>query len=129
MEGAITRPTHLLPLRVVAALLLVAAILEGTAIVLERHDLLAQYPALSPKLLATRIALIFFGALALAFLAFWRQRFGLWMVLACAAAELAIETWAGFSPLYLLRIPVGAASVFVTARYAWPELRGLSPLR
>lgn len=129
MEAAISRPTRLLPLRLVAALLLVMAGVEMTTSVLDRHELLAQYPGLSQKLLATRIALTFGGALALAFLAYWRQRFGLWIVLGCAAGELAIETWAGFSPLYLLRIPVAAALVFLAARRAWPELRRLTDVR
>jgi len=125
MEVAVSRPTRLLPLRLVAALLFLAQFAAIAELVVTRHELLADYPALSQKLLATMIAVTFFGAVALIFLAFLRQRFGLWIVLASAAIELALETWVGFSPLYLLRLPVAAAIVFVLAHRAWPELRGL----
>jgi hypothetical protein len=125
MEVAASRPTRLLPLRIVAALLFLAKSVALTKIVTDRHELLAAYPGLNQKLLATMIAVTFIGAVALVFLGFFRQRFGLWIVLACAAVELAIETWAGFPPVYLLRIPIAAVLVFFTAQRAWPELRGL----
>ena len=125
MEVAVSRPTRLLPLRIVAALLLLAKTLGITNAVAMRHELLAEYPGLHQKLLAMMIAVTFVGAVALVFLGFFRQRFGLWIVLACAAVELALEAWVGFSPLYLLRIPIAAALVFFTAQRAWPELRGL----
>lgn len=125
MEVAVSRPTRLLPLRLVAALLFLAKFAGIAKAIVSRHELLADYPALNQKLLATMIAVTFFGAVALVFLAFFRQRFGLWIVLACAAAELALETWAGFAPLYLLRLPIAAALVYFTAQRAWPELRGL----
>jgi len=123
MEVAVSRPTRLLPLRLVAALLFIAQFAGIAQAVVSRHELLVDYPALNQKLLATMIAVTFFGAVALIFLAFFRQRFGLWIVLVCAAAELALETWVGFPPLYLLRIPIAAALVFFTAKRAWPELR------
>lgn len=125
MEVAVSRPTRLLPLRLVAALLFLAKSAAITKAVVSRNELLVEYPALSQKLLAIMIAVTFFGAVAVIFLAFFRQRFGLWIVLACAAVELALETWVGFSPLYLLRLPIAAALLFVTAHRAWPELRGL----
>jgi hypothetical protein len=123
MEVAGGRPQRLLPLRIVAALLLIADGFGIARIVADRHELLAQHPAASQKLLATLIAVSFFGAVALAFLAFWRQRFGLWIVLAATAIQLALETWAGFSPLWLSRLPASAAIVFLLARRAWPDLR------
>lgn len=129
MEVAALRPTRLLPLRLVAALLLLASGLGITKAVVDRNELLAVYPGLTQKLIATMIALTFVGAVALAFLAFLRQRFGLWIVLACAASELALETWAGFSPVYLARIPIAAGLVFLAAHRAWPELRGLADAR
>lgn len=124
MEVAVSRPKRLLPLRLVAALLLPLQALGITKAVADRFGLLADYPGLTQKMIAVMIALTFVGAVALAFLAFARQRFGLWIVLVCAAAELALETWAGFPPHYLARIPVAAALVFLAARRAWPELRG-----
>lgn len=129
MEAAAARPTRLAPLRVVAGVVLAAQAFGIAKVVADRHELLSAYPALTQKLIATMIAVTFVGALALAFLAFWRQRFGLWIVLACAAAELAIETWSGFSPVHLVRIPVAAALVFLAARHAWPELRRATDVR
>lgn len=129
MEVAVSRPGRLLPLRLVAALLLPLQALGLTRAVVGRNELLAAYPGLTQKMIAVMIALTFVGAVALAFLAFARQRFGLWIVLVCAAAELGLETWAGFSPLYLLRVPVAAALVFLAARRAWPELRGVADAR
>ncbi len=129
MQASVVRPSRLLPLRVLAVLMLLALAFGAWQTIATRHEMLALHPALSQKLLATMVALILVGALALAFLAFWRQRFGLWIVLATGAAELAIETWAGFEPLYLLRIPAGAALLFLAARHAWPELRGLTDVR
>lgn len=125
MEVAATRPTRLLPLRIVAALLLLAKAVALTKSVALRHELLAEHSALSEKMLAVMIAITFVGAVALAFLAFARQRFGLWIFLFCAAAEMGLETWAGFAPLYVLRLPVAAALVFLTAARAWPELHGV----
>jgi hypothetical protein len=126
MEVAASRPTRLLPLRIVAALLLLAQALALTKSVVLRHELLAEHPALSQKMLAVTIAITFLGAVALVFLAFLRQRFGLWIVLFCAAAEMGLETWAGYAPLYVLRLPVAAALVFLTAARAWPELHGVA---
>lgn len=125
MEVAAPRPSRLLPLRIVAAVVLVVYAVDVTKTVAGRMELLAEHPALTQKMLATMIAVSFFGALAISFLAFWRQRFGLWFAMACGAIEFALEAWAGFSLLVLLRLPVAAAFVFLATRYAWPELRGL----
>lgn len=126
MEAAASRPGRLRPLRIVAAFLLGLTALGLAHAVADRYELLAAYPGLTQKSLAVMIALTFVGSVALAFLAFARQRFGLWIVLACAAAELALETWAGFPPHYLVRVPLAAALVFLAARRAWPELRRLN---
>jgi hypothetical protein len=123
MEIVTTRSKRLLPLRIAATAVLLASGAGVFQVVAERHELLAAYPGLSEKVLATMITLTFLGSVALAFLAFLRQRFGLWIVLACAAIELALETWAGLSPLYLLRLPVAAALILAAAYHAWPELR------
>jgi hypothetical protein len=123
MTAAGGRSERLLPLRLVAALLIAAQGWTLAWFVAERNELLVAHPTMTQKLLATMIALTFCGSVALAFLAFWRQRFGLWIALACAAAELALETWAAFSPLMLLRIPVATALVFRLASRAWPALR------
>lgn len=127
MGVAASRPKRLLPLRIVAALLLLAGAWGLIRTIADRYELLAGHPALTEKMIAVMIVLTFVGSLALVFLAFFRQRFGLWFVLACAAIELALETWVGFDPLYLLRIPIAAALVYATAWRAWPDLRGLKP--
>lgn len=129
MEHAAPRSGRLRPLRVVAAFLLCLTALGLVHAVADRYELLAAYPGLTQKTLAVMIALTFVGAVALSFLAFARQRFGLWIVLGCAAAELALETWAGFPLHYLVRVPLAAALVFFAARRAWPELRGPNDAR
>lgn len=127
MEVAASRPKRLLPLRIVAALLLLASVWGLIRTIADRFELLAGHPALTEKMIAVMIVLTFVGSLALVFLAFLRQKFGLWFVLGCAAIELALETWVGFDPLYLLRIPIAAALVYATAWHAWPNLRGPGP--
>lgn len=123
MEGTVTRPSRLIWLRVVAGILIAARSVRLVHAVSTREQMLVDYPELNPRTLAMLLALSFIGMVALAFLAFGRQRFGLWIVLACGAVELALETWVGFSPIALIRIPVTTALVFLTARMAWRELR------
>lgn len=123
MESTVTRPSRLIWLRVVAGLLILARSVRLGQAVSGREQMLVDYPGLTPRLLAILIAVAFVGIVALAFLAFARQRFGLWIVLVCGAVELALETWVGFSPVALIRIPVTTAVVFLTARMAWRELR------
>jgi hypothetical protein len=126
MEVAASRPTRLLPLRCVAALLLLAQAAWIVHAAVDRHELIARQPALTPKMLATSIALTFVGSVALAFLAFARQRFGLWVLLGCAAGEFVLELAAGFPALHVLRVPVAAALSAWAAHRAWPELRALT---
>ncbi len=123
MEISAARPQRLLPLRIAAVLLLIASAYHFTQVAVGRYDLLAAYPALTEKLIATMLTFTFLGAVALAFLAFARQRFGLWIALACLGFEFAIETWAGFPLLRLVVVPLAAALLFVAARRAWPELQ------
>jgi len=123
METTVTRPSRLKWLRVVAGLLIVARSIRLVHAIVGREQMLVDYPGLNPRTLAMLLALSFIGMVALAFLAFARQRFGLWIVVLCAAVELALETWVGYSPLVMLRIPVTTALVFLTARMAWRELR------
>ncbi|MBL8863851.1 MAG: hypothetical protein JNK02_17815 [Planctomycetes bacterium] len=126
MEVAASRPTRLLPLRFVAALLFLAMAVGTARALVTRHELLAAHPALNPKLLATLVAAGLVGALGLVFLAWLRQRFALWAVLGCLAAQLAVEVWAGFAALQILQIPLAAAALVLAARRAWPDLRSLT---
>ncbi len=123
MESTATRPSRLIWLRVVAGLLIVARSVRLVHAISQREQMLLDNPGLSPRTLGMLLALSFVGMVALAFLAFARQRFGLWIVILCGAVELALETWVGFSPMALIRIPVTTALVFLTARMAWRELR------
>ena len=123
MERTVARPSRLIWLRVVAGLLIVARSVRMVHAILDREQMLVDNPGLSPRTLGMLLALSFVGMVALAFLAFGRQRFALWIVLACGAVELALETWVGFTPIALIRIPVTTALVFLTARMAWRELR------
>jgi len=123
MQSTVARPSRLIWLRVVAGLLIAARCARLVHAVVDREQMLLDHPGLNPRLLAMLLALSFVGIVALAFLAFGRQRFGLWIVIACGAVELALETWVGFTPVALIRIPVTTALVFLTARMAWRELR------
>jgi hypothetical protein len=123
MENAVARPSRLIWLRIVAGLLIAARSVRLVHVVVDRQQMLADNPGLSPRLLGALLALSFIGVVALAFLAFARQRWALWIVVSSAAVELALEVWAGFSPVSLIRIPVTTALVFLTARMAWRELR------
>jgi hypothetical protein len=126
MEVAASRPTRLLPLRIVAALLLLAIDAGVVHAVADRHGILARFPSMTQKMLATTIALSFLGGVALVFLAFFRQRFGAWILLACAAGEVVVELRAGLPLLYVLRVVLAAALVAWAVRRAGPELRSVT---
>jgi hypothetical protein len=100
------------------AVLSLACLGGGIHGLLTRGEFLAQFPRLSPWMLAVMIASAFVSIAANLALLCWR-RWGLWVHLVTGPALFALELAGGLPFLKTLRVPVSLALLALLLRPHW----------